>query len=87
MAHWNYQNQLGAAAVNLVAGEKPADVYSGIAARYLIFPNHVDMCMCNIFLSEALALEVVLLLSKIRVAPTTLEYISKTSLVLLKIVM
>jgi DNA-directed RNA polymerase len=25
--------QLGAAAVNLVAGEKPADVYSGIAAR------------------------------------------------------
>jgi len=24
---------LGAAAVNLVAGEKPADVYSGIAAR------------------------------------------------------
>ncbi|RVX06293.1 DNA-directed RNA polymerase 1, mitochondrial [Vitis vinifera] len=27
--------QLGAAAVNLVAGEKPADVYSGIAARVL----------------------------------------------------
>lgn len=26
--------QLGAAAVNLVVGEKPADVYSGIAARY-----------------------------------------------------
>jgi DNA-directed RNA polymerase len=25
--------QLGAASVNLVAGEKPADVYSGIAAR------------------------------------------------------
>lgn len=25
--------QLGAAAVNLVAGDKPADVYSGIAAR------------------------------------------------------
>lgn len=25
--------QLGAAAVNLVAGEKPADVYSGIAGR------------------------------------------------------
>ncbi|MCH91305.1 hypothetical protein A2U01_0012232, partial [Trifolium medium] len=25
--------QIGAAAVNLVAGEKPADVYSGIAAR------------------------------------------------------
>jgi len=25
--------QLGAVAVNLVAGEKPADVYSGIAAR------------------------------------------------------
>lgn len=25
--------QLGAAAVNLVAGEKPADVYSGIADR------------------------------------------------------
>lgn len=25
--------QMGAAAVNLVAGEKPADVYSGIAAR------------------------------------------------------
>nr|ABD96891.1 hypothetical protein [Tarenaya spinosa] len=28
-------HQLGAAAVNLVAGEKPADVYSGIAARVL----------------------------------------------------
>lgn len=28
--------QLGAAAVNLVAGEKPADVYSGIAARLLL---------------------------------------------------
>ena len=27
--------QLGAAAVNLVAGEKPADVYSGIAARWV----------------------------------------------------
>ncbi|KAJ9683025.1 hypothetical protein PVL29_018850 [Vitis rotundifolia] len=29
------RDQLGAAAVNLVAGEKPADVYSGIAARVL----------------------------------------------------
>ncbi|KAK7816819.1 dna-directed rna polymerase 1 [Quercus suber] len=28
-------HQLGAAAVNLVAGDKPADVYSGIAARVL----------------------------------------------------
>ena len=27
--------QLEAAAVNLVAGEKPADVYSEIAARYV----------------------------------------------------
>lgn len=26
--------QLGAVAVNLVAGDKPADVYSGIASRY-----------------------------------------------------
>ncbi|KAK7273262.1 hypothetical protein RIF29_14311 [Crotalaria pallida] len=45
------RDKLGAAAVNLVAGEKPADVYSGIAARVLdimrrdaqidpaIFPN------------------------------------------------
>lgn len=34
--HFSYLKvfiQLGAAAVNLVAGEKPADVYSGIAAR------------------------------------------------------
>ena len=30
--HWSLE-QLGAAAVNLVAGEKPTDVYSGIAAR------------------------------------------------------
>ncbi|KAJ4833082.1 DNA-directed RNA polymerase 2, chloroplastic/mitochondrial [Turnera subulata] len=29
------RDKLGAAAVNLVAGEKPADVYSGIAARVL----------------------------------------------------
>ncbi|KAE8718734.1 DNA-directed RNA polymerase 2 [Hibiscus syriacus] len=29
------RDELGAAAVNLVAGEKPADVYSGIAARVL----------------------------------------------------
>ncbi|XP_034707370.1 DNA-directed RNA polymerase 2, chloroplastic/mitochondrial-like isoform X1 [Vitis riparia] len=29
------RDQLGATAVNLVAGEKPADVYSGIAARVL----------------------------------------------------
>lgn len=29
--------QLGAAAVNLVAGDKPADVYSGIASRLLHF--------------------------------------------------
>ncbi|ERN18503.1 DNA-directed RNA polymerase 1B, mitochondrial isoform X1 [Amborella trichopoda] len=29
------RDRLGAAAVNLVAGEKPADVYSGIAARVL----------------------------------------------------
>lgn len=28
--------QLGATSVNLVAGEKPADVYSGIAARYVV---------------------------------------------------
>lgn len=26
--------QIGAESVNLVAGDKPADVYSGIAARY-----------------------------------------------------
>ncbi|KAL3568177.1 hypothetical protein D5086_030828, partial [Populus alba] len=30
------RDKLGAAAVNLVAGEKPADVYSGIAARKLV---------------------------------------------------
>ncbi|KAL7230022.1 hypothetical protein ACSBR2_008548 [Camellia fascicularis] len=30
------RDKLAAAAVNLVAGEKPADVYSGIAARYTI---------------------------------------------------
>lgn len=30
---WKFNFQLGAAAVNLVAGEKPADVYSEIAAR------------------------------------------------------
>lgn len=29
--------QLGAIAVNLVAGEKPADVYSGIATRYAVW--------------------------------------------------
>ena len=29
--------QLEASAVNLVAGEKPADVYSEIAARYNFF--------------------------------------------------
>ena len=26
--------QIGAESVNLIAGDKPADVYSGIAARY-----------------------------------------------------
>jgi DNA-directed RNA polymerase len=31
---------LGAAAVNLVAGDKPADVYSGIAAR-------LALCVCD----------------------------------------
>lgn len=29
-------SQLEAAAVNLVAGDKPADVYSGISARYTL---------------------------------------------------
>ncbi|XP_015063457.1 DNA-directed RNA polymerase 2B, chloroplastic/mitochondrial isoform X1 [Solanum pennellii] len=33
------RDKLGAAAVNLVAGEKPADVYSGIAARVLDIMN------------------------------------------------
>ncbi|KAL6135464.1 hypothetical protein ACLB2K_067692 [Fragaria x ananassa] len=33
------RDKLGAAAVNLVAGEKPADVYSGIAARVLNIMN------------------------------------------------
>ncbi|XVE85675.1 hypothetical protein DITRI_Ditri17bG0109800 [Diplodiscus trichospermus] len=32
------RDKLGAAAVNLVAGEKPADVYSGIAARLVVLP-------------------------------------------------
>lgn len=34
-------SQPGAAAVNLVAGEKPADVYSRIAARYEIWLHSV----------------------------------------------
>jgi hypothetical protein len=33
--NWTF-NQLGAAAVNLVGGGKPADVYSGIAARWAL---------------------------------------------------
>jgi len=32
---------LGASAVNLVCGDQPADVYSGIAARYLSWCIHV----------------------------------------------
>ncbi|XP_044505742.1 DNA-directed RNA polymerase 2, chloroplastic/mitochondrial-like isoform X2 [Mangifera indica] len=56
------RDKLGAAAVNLVAGEKPADVYSGIAARVLdivrrdaqkdpaIFPNalHAKMLVSQV---------------------------------------
>lgn len=38
--------QLGATAVNLVAGEKPADVYSGIAARYDL---QFCVCVCTLF--------------------------------------
>ncbi|XP_047320773.1 DNA-directed RNA polymerase 1B, mitochondrial [Impatiens glandulifera] len=34
------RDKLGAAAVNLVVGEKPADVYSGIAARVLEIMRH-----------------------------------------------
>lgn len=34
--------QLEAAAVNLVAGEKPADVYSEIAVRYTIFEKKTE---------------------------------------------
>ncbi|KAL9231262.1 hypothetical protein vseg_006511 [Gypsophila vaccaria] len=34
------RDKLGAAAVNLVAGEKPADVYSGIAERVLAIMKH-----------------------------------------------
>ena len=34
--------QLEAAAVNLVAGKKPADVYSEIARRYTIFFSFID---------------------------------------------
>lgn len=30
--------QIGAESVNLIAGDKPADVYSGIAARYCYVP-------------------------------------------------
>jgi len=34
--------QIGAESVNLIAGDKPADVYSGIAARYCYI--HVVGC-------------------------------------------
>lgn len=37
--------QLGAIAVNLVAGDKPADVYSEIAARYGV----VSECIVKFF--------------------------------------
>ena len=36
-SHQNLYVQLGAVAVNLVAGDKPADVYSGIAERLAVF--------------------------------------------------
>jgi len=35
---------LGAIAVNLVAGEKPADVYTGIATRYVFCVNYILNC-------------------------------------------
>ncbi|KAJ6431988.1 hypothetical protein OIU84_019288 [Salix udensis] len=42
------RDKLGAAAVNLVGGGKPADVYSGIAARVLdIMRRDAEIDPCN----------------------------------------
>lgn len=40
---WFLWCQLEAAAVNLVAGEKPADVYSEIAVRYTILKKEEEV--------------------------------------------
>lgn len=48
----NSISQLGAAAVNLVAGEKPADVYSGIANRQVTlkyYKGHLCVIMRSKF--------------------------------------
>lgn len=46
--------QIGAESVNLIAGDKPADVYSGIAARYcyisILFSNDHGTSMLQLSL-------------------------------------